>query len=95
LLVEAGYPDGLDLGTMTILGGYHEKIAQVFQQSLADIGCKLELQMSETAVSDASEGNFTISSMGHGYTNDFAYDSRYYTTGEYILVTCHNIAIKE
>jgi peptide/nickel transport system substrate-binding protein len=37
--------------------------------------------MSETTVSDASSGNFTISSMGHGYTNDFAYDSRYYTTG--------------
>ncbi|MGD9569129.1 MAG: ABC transporter substrate-binding protein [Sedimentibacter sp.] len=80
LLAEAGYPNGLDLGTMTLIGGYHEKIAQVFQQSLAEIGCTLELQMSETTVSDVSAGNFTIANMGHGYTNDFAYDSRYYTT---------------
>jgi len=79
LLAEAGYPNGLDLGIMTLLPGYHEKIAQIFQQSLADIGCKLELQKSETTVSDASAGNYTISSMGGGYTNDFAYNSRYYT----------------
>ena len=77
LLAEAGYPNGLDLGTMTIMAGYHEKIAQVFQQSLADIGVKLELQLSETAVSDVSSGNYTVANMGQGYTNDFAYCSKY------------------
>lgn len=80
LLAQAGYPNGLDLGTMTLLGGYHEKIAQVFQQSLAQIGCKLELRKSETTVSDANTGNYTMASMGSSYTNDFSYDSRFYTT---------------
>ena len=53
LLAEAGYPNGFDFAdfgiTMDVLGGsFHEKIAQVFQQNLADIGVKLELRNTAT-----------------------------------------------
>ncbi len=79
-LAEAGYPDGLDLGTMTVIGGsYHEKYAQVFQQSLSQIGVTIELQASETAVADASAHDYTICTMGLGFMSDFAYNSAHYT----------------
>ena len=78
-LAAAGYPDGLDLGTMTIMGGtYHEKYAQVFQQSLSEIGVTIELQASETAVADATAHDYTLCTMGNGFTSDFAYNSSHY-----------------
>lgn len=79
LLAEAGYPDGInfaeDFGiTMDIIGGsYHEKLAQIFQQSLAEIGVELELRSSETYSSDCATGNYAISNQGQTFTSDMSY----------------------
>lgn len=80
LLAEAGYPDGLDLGVMTVLGGtYHEKYAQVWQQSLAQIGVKIELVNSESCVADTTEHRYVTATMGEPFSADFSYTNRYYT----------------
>ncbi len=73
-----------DLGTMyTISGGYHEKIAQVLQSSLSQIGVKVEIMPMEssTLIEMMTKGEYTFGNMGLGYSNDFAYNSRYYTSG--------------
>ena len=80
LLAEAGYPDGLNLGTMTVIGGsYHEKYAQVFQQDLSSAGVTIELQGSETAVADATAHDYVLCTMGNGFMSDFAYNASHYT----------------
>lgn len=80
LLKLAGYPNGLDLGKMTVIKGtYHEKYARVWQQSLAQIGVTVELVGSETAISDYLSLNYTTCTMGEGFRNDFAYCSMLYT----------------
>ena len=86
LLAEAGYPDGInfteDFGITfdIIAGGYFEKFAQVFQQSLAEIGCVIELRASETYSSDAATGNYAIVTQGMTFTYDFAYNEGLYGT---------------
>jgi len=80
LLAEAGYPNGLDLGEMTVISGsYHEKYAQVWQQSLAQIGVTVELVGSESATSDYTSLKYTTCTMGEGFQSDFAYCSMLYT----------------
>jgi ABC-type transport system substrate-binding protein len=80
LLAQAGYADGLDLGNITVISGsYHEKYAQVWQQSLSQIGVKVELLGSESAISDYSNLAYTTCTMGEGFTNDFAYCASLYT----------------
>ena len=72
LLAEAGYPNGLDLGNMTVIGGsYHEKYAQVWQQSLAQIGVTIELVSSESAVADCTNHEYVTATMGNGFNSDF------------------------
>jgi len=85
LLAEAGYPDGMDLADFgvvfkTIAGGYHEKIAQVFQQNLADIGVKVEIISTETPDEDAAAGDFAIMNEGLSYRADFSHNQSQYTT---------------
>ena len=64
---------------MTVISGsYHEKYAQVFQQSLAEIGVAIRLQGSESAVADAVAHNYVLCTMGGGFTTDFAYAARDY-----------------
>ena len=85
LLAEAGYPDGLDLTAMgiefkTIAGGYHEKIAQVYQQNLAAIGVKVELVSTETPDEDAVAGDYYFMNEGQSFKPDFAYNIRQYSS---------------
>lgn len=50
LLAEAGYADGVDVGTlMYASSGYWPKLAQVIQSNLAAVGIKCELVAGETA----------------------------------------------
>ena len=58
-----------------IAGGYFEKFAQVFQQNLADIGCKIELRASETYSTDAASGNYAIMTQGMTFQYDASYGS--------------------
>ena len=85
LLAEAGYPDGINFADFgihmdVIAGGYHEKIAQVFQKNLADIGCQIELVSTEIPDEKASTGDYAILNEGLSYRADFSYSKRHYGT---------------
>ena len=83
LLTEAGYPNGVDLGTMyTIAGSYFDKCAVVFQSSVMELGCTVELVgMDSTAMTaEILAGNFDMATPGQSFSTDFAYASRQYTT---------------
>ena len=83
LLAEAGYPDGMNLGTMyTIAGSYFDKCAVVFQSSLLELGCAIDLVgMDSTAMTaEILAGNFDMATPGQSFSTDFAYASRQYTT---------------
>lgn len=86
LLAEAGYPDGIDFSeygiTMdTLTSGYYEKLAQVIQSSLSDVGVKIEITGNDNASSDVPSGNYGLCVYGYAYKNDFSYSQAHYTTG--------------
>lgn len=82
LLAEAGYPNGLDLGEIKMISGsYHEKYAQVLQESLSKIGVTCTLVASESAVADMKDGNYKMTTMGGGFMSDFGYTTAYYGAG--------------
>jgi len=86
LLAEAGYPDGLDLGTMvTNSGGYFEKCAVVFQSSLAEIGCTMNIEAMENTALTAMTlaGEYDMMTGGQSFSTDFAYAAKQYCS-EYI-----------
>lgn len=80
LLAEAGYPNGVDLTKtfgiklLTIPGTFHEKVGQVYQTNLADVGVKIELQNTQTPDEDVESGNFAIMNQGATYRSDFSYN---------------------
>ena len=50
LLVEAGYPDGLDAGTLITYNANNAKMATVVQANLAEVGIKIEVNIAENAI---------------------------------------------
>lgn len=86
LLAEAGYPNGIDLSKdfgvkmLTIPGTFHEKVGQVYQNNLAEIGVKVELQNTQTPDEDVESGNFAIMNQGATYRTDFSYNECNYGT---------------
>lgn len=86
LLAEAGYPNGMDLTKdfgvkmLTIPGTFHEKVGQVFQKNLSDIGVNVELQNTQTPDEDVESGNFGIMNQGATYRVDFSYNECNYGT---------------
>lgn len=81
LLAQAGYPDGVDLGTIiTNSGTYMEKCAVVMQASLSEIGCTLEVVgMENTAMTDLTRsGDYGMMTGGQSFASDFAYARRQY-----------------
>lgn len=82
LLAEAGYPDGLNLSDfgveMKTFAGYHSKIAEIFQQNLADIGVTIEIVNTETPDEDVESGNYSIMNQGITYRADFSYSECHY-----------------
>ena len=53
LLAEAGYPDGVDVGTITTYGaptGYNPTMAQVIQANLSEVGINARVEIAESAV---------------------------------------------
>lgn len=74
LLAEAGYPDGLDIGSMkTVSGTYFEKVMQVVQSQLAAIGITgtVEGMEGNALVNDCVTGNFTFTDMGQSLNRDY------------------------
>lgn len=55
LLKEAGYPDGVDIGTITCINGsYWEKMSTVFQANMQDIGIKVAIELLDSATCRAN-----------------------------------------
>ena len=72
-LVEAGYPDGFDMGDMYILSGTMDQIAAIYQQDLAKLGIDVNIVTVQPAAlqSDLYTGNYASSVM---VTSNYAYD---------------------
>lgn len=86
LLAEAGYPDGLDIGAFkTMSGSEFEKVAQVVQSQLAQVGitCTIEGLEGNALVNDCITGNFTLADMGQMMTSDYDYVKTFFNE-EYI-----------
>lgn len=86
LLAEAGYPDGLDIGSMkTMSGSYIEKVMQVVQSQLAEIGITstIEGMDGNSLVEDCITGNFTLADMGQNLSLDYDFLKTYFNE-EYI-----------
>ena len=86
LLAEAGYPDGLDIGSMkTMSGSYFEKVMQVVQSQLAEVGIMstIEGMDGNSLVEDCITGNFTLADMGQNLSLDYDFLKTYFNE-EYI-----------
>lgn len=86
LLAEAGYPDGIDIGSFkTMSGSEFEKVAQAVQSQLAEVGitCTIEGLEGNALVSDCITGNFTLADMGQSMTADYDYVKTFFNE-EYI-----------
>ena len=86
LLAEAGYPDGLYLGTMvTSPGSYMAKCAVAFQAMLQDIGCSCDIVQLENTTLTATTlaGDYDMMTGGQSFSTDFAYAAKQYCS-EYI-----------
>ena len=54
LLAEAGYPDGVHVGVITVeSGNYYEKMAQVLQAQLAEVGITVDLNIIESSTASS------------------------------------------
>lgn len=86
LLAEAGSPDGLDIGSMkTMSGSYFEKVMQVVQSQLAEVGITstIEGMDGNSLVEDCITGNFTLADMGQNLSLDYDFLKTYFNE-EYI-----------
>ena len=74
LLAEAGYADGVYAGKLMVwAGNYFEKMAQVAQQNLADVGITVELDYYDinTCISKMLQQDYEIGIMGYASNGDF------------------------
>ncbi|MDR1440427.1 MAG: ABC transporter substrate-binding protein [Clostridiales bacterium] len=73
LLAEAGFTEGMSLGTVKVLADNSQKVAQVVQQQLAEIGISLEIEICEAASrqADLIGGNYELAVIGTGLVGDF------------------------
>lgn len=81
LLAEAGYPDGVDIGSIkTMAGSDFEKAAQAIQPQLEAIGitCQIEGMDGNGLVNDCITGNFEVAVMGQSLTRDYDFIKTYY-----------------
>lgn len=86
LLAEAGYPNGLDIGSMKTLGGtYFETVLQVVQAQLSEIGITstIEGMDGNALVNDCITGNFTFADMGQTMGLDYDFMKTYFNE-EYV-----------
>lgn len=86
LLARAGYPNGLDIGSIKTMGGsYFEKVMQVVQAELSEIGitCTIESMDGNSLVNDCITGNFTLADMGQNLSLDYDFLKTYFNE-EYI-----------
>ena len=81
LLIEAGYGDGVDLGTIvTINGSYWEKMSTIFQSNLRDIGVTVGVELADSASCRArrKDHDYNLSTTGTNYSPDASYSYQYF-----------------
>ncbi|MBQ2896160.1 MAG: ABC transporter substrate-binding protein [Oscillospiraceae bacterium] len=67
LLAEAGYPNGVDIGSiLCINGSYWEKMSTVFQDNMKDIGVTVAIELADSAAcrSRRAEGDYDLATTG-------------------------------
>lgn len=82
LIEQAGFPDGFDAGAIKVTSGLVEKIAQVVQANLADVGITTSIEIVElTSYSvDLANGNYTLGITAATIGYDFSMYSIAYTS---------------
>lgn len=81
LLREAGYENGLHIGTiLTINGSYWEKMSTIFQSNLADIGVQVDIELADSAACRARRKDHTyqLATTGTNYTPEASYSQQYF-----------------
>lgn len=76
LLAEAGYSDGLNIGTiLCISGSYWEKMSTVFQDNMKDIGVTVGIEIADSSACRASrrELNYNLATTGSNIAPDASY----------------------
>ena len=74
LVIEAGFEKGVDVGKiLCIPGTYYEKMAQIMQDNLADVGitCGIELYENATALAMVRRQEFDLTLQGYNYIGDY------------------------
>lgn len=85
LLAEAGYADGCDVGTISVInggGGRYIKIAQLLQQNMQDVGITCQIEIGETGaiLTDIAE-NHTYDMFISGMTFNSSFADSYSSFG--------------
>lgn len=76
LLAEAGYPDGVDIGVLTVTNtGHFPAVGQVLQQNLADVGITCEIQLLDSTAANPNYRAQMYDIGLTGYSNTGDYDS--------------------
>ena|GEM_PF-5498675 len=81
LLAEAGYPDGVHVGTiLTINGSYWEKMSTIFQANLDAIGIGVNIELADSAAcrTRRRENNFQIAGTGENFSPDASFGYIYF-----------------
>lgn len=81
LLQEAGYGEGLHIGSiLTINGSYWEKMATVFQSNLADVGVQVDIELADSAAcrTRRKDHDFQLATTGTNYTPEASYSMQYF-----------------
>lgn len=83
LLVQAGYPNGLEL-TFKTMDGTYKKAAELIQEDLRDIGITVNIELEEknAYIQDLVGGNYEIGNISVSVGKDADFYSLLFRTGE-------------
>lgn len=76
LLAEAGYPNGVDIGTiLCINGSYWEKMSTVFQDNMKEIGVTVAIELADSSACRAKrrELDYNLATTGSNIVPDASY----------------------
>ena len=82
-LAKSAYPNGVDIGAINCsAGGYFEKMAQVLQQNMAEIGIMARINRldSATNMNNMRKQNFSIAPTGFSPSGDYDYYRKFSQT---------------
>ncbi|GHV34731.1 peptide ABC transporter substrate-binding protein [Synergistales bacterium] len=83
LLKQAGYPDGVNIGTlMSFTPAEYVKMAQIIQASCAEVGIKFDIEQMEVAagLTEMRAGRTSMAFCASSWLMDYDYIGRYFHT---------------